>query len=70
VHGESDGFKLENEVLQKESRSPKLFTIFMEVVEILDQSDIPTLKVAAEDIHLLLYADNILNIAANAFDLQ
>jgi hypothetical protein len=71
VHGESDGFKLEKGVLQGESLSPKLFTIFMEqIVEILYQSDIPTLKVAAEDIHLLLYADDIVILASNAIDLQ
>jgi hypothetical protein len=70
-YGESEYFPLQKGVLQGESLSPKLFTIFMdEIVEILYKTDIPTLKTASEDIHLLLYADDIVLLASNALDMQ
>jgi hypothetical protein len=56
----SASFPLQKGVLQGESLSPKLFTLFIdEIVEILHSSNIPTLKIAAKEIHLLLYADDI-----------
>jgi hypothetical protein len=69
--GESDYFLLEKGVLQGESLSPKLFTLFIdEIVNILHSSSIPSLKIAAMDIHLLLYADDIVLLAHNAVELQ
>jgi hypothetical protein len=70
-HGESCPFPMEKGVLQGESLSPKLFTLFIdEIVEIMHKTDIPTLKIAANEIHLLLYADDIVLLASNALELQ
>jgi hypothetical protein len=69
--GESSSFPLEKGVLQGETLSPRLFTIVMdELVSVLHNSNIPSLKIASKDIHLLLYADDIVVLASNVFDLQ
>jgi len=69
--GESCNFPIEIGVLQGETLSPKLFTIFMEeIVKIMHESDIPALKIASADLHILLYADDIVLLASNAIYLQ
>jgi hypothetical protein len=58
-------------VLQWESLSPKLFTLFLEEVnDIMHSSNIPTVRIAAQEIHMLLYADDIVHLATNALELQ
>jgi len=70
-YGESEYFPLEKAVLQGETLSPKLFTFFMEdLVTTLHNSDIPSIKVHLADIHLLMYADDIVILASNPIDLQ
>jgi hypothetical protein len=39
-------------------------------VKILHESDIPSLKTASKEIHMLMYADDIVVFATNVFDLQ
>jgi hypothetical protein len=69
--GESEFFPFQIGVLQGASLSPKLFTLFLdEIVDILYQSNIPSLKRAAMDLHILLYADDIVLLANNAVELQ
>jgi hypothetical protein len=41
-----------------------------ELVTILHNSNIPCLKIASKDIHVLLYADDIVVLATNVFDLK
>jgi hypothetical protein len=58
--GYSDSFAFEKGVLQGETLSLRLFTIVMDqLVDILHSSDI----------HILLYADDIVVLATNVFDL-
>jgi hypothetical protein len=69
--GESEYFHITNSVLQGESLSSKLFTLFIEdLVNILENSGIASIKMKTKDIHLLLYADDIILLAYNVFDLQ
>lgn len=69
--GESEFFPIKKSVLQGETLSPKLFTIFMDdLVKILENVQIPGLKVLMREIHALLYADDIVLLATNCFDLQ
>jgi hypothetical protein len=69
--GYSGSFAFEKGVLQGETLSPRLFTIVMDqLVDILHSSNIPALKIASKDIHILLYADDIVVLATNVFDLQ
>jgi hypothetical protein len=57
-------------VLQGETLSPKLFTLFIEdIVQILNQSNVTSIKIGKADLNILLYADDIL-LAYNIFDLQ
>jgi hypothetical protein len=70
-HGESEYFQIKKGILQGECLSAKLFTLFMDdLVNILHQSDIPSLKIVSKEIHMLLYADDIVVLATNIFDLQ
>jgi len=69
--GESSFFKFKKGVMQGESLSPKLFTLYIEkLVELLHSSDIPGLTIGKILVHLLLYADDIVLLATNAIDLQ
>jgi hypothetical protein len=69
--GTSYSFPLKKGVLQGENLSPKLFTIFInDLVNVMYTSGIPALKIASLDIHLLLYADDIVLVASNSIYLQ
>ncbi|CAL8135175.1 unnamed protein product [Orchesella dallaii] len=69
--GESDKFPIQKSVLQGESLSPKLFTIFIEeLVNKLRNSKISHIPIGKAKIHVLLYADDIIILATNAIDLQ
>jgi hypothetical protein len=71
VSGESSYFCMSNGVLQGETLSPKLFSLFIEdIVEILNRSNISSVKVGKADLHILLYADDMVLLAYNLFDLQ
>jgi hypothetical protein len=64
--GESDYFPIQKELLQGECSSAKLFTLFMDdLVTILHQSDIPAVKIASKNIHILMYASDIVVLASN-----
>lgn len=66
MNGESSFFPIEKSVLQGETLSPKLFTIFMEdIVSLLHNSSLSALRMAGRDIHLLLFADDIVILATN-----
>jgi hypothetical protein len=57
--------------LQGECLSAKLFTLFInDIVKTLHDSNVPALKIASKDIHMLLYADDIVLLSSNVFDLQ
>jgi len=59
--GFSSSVPMERAVLQGETLSPKLFTIFMDdIVDMLHNSNLPALQVGAAAIHLLVYADEII----------
>jgi hypothetical protein len=69
--GESSLFPLKNSVLQGETLSPKLFSLFIEdIVEILNKSGVTSIKIGKADINILLYADDMILLAYNVFDLQ
>jgi len=71
MYGESDFFPIEKGVLQGETLSPKLFTIFIEdIINILHKSKISPLKIGKADLHILLFADDIIILATNPIDLQ
>jgi hypothetical protein len=71
THGMSNSFKFGKAILQGETLSPKLFTLFLEdLIKRLHNSDIPGLKTLLRVIHILLYADDIVLLANNYFDLQ
>jgi hypothetical protein len=69
--GVSDSFSIERGILQGEALSPKLFTIMIdELVDILHRPETPTFQIMSREVHLLLYADDMLILATNAFDLK
>jgi len=69
--GESSFFKFKKGVMQGESLSPKLFTLFIDkLVEIMHKSDIPAISIGKLLVHMLLYADDIVLMATNSIDLQ
>jgi hypothetical protein len=54
-----------------ESLSPKLFTLFLEdIVTMLNDSNISSIKIGKSDLHMLLYADDMVLVAYNVADLQ
>jgi hypothetical protein len=60
-----------NSVFQGETLSPKLFTLFLwDIIEILNNSKISSVKIGKADINILLYADDMILLAYNCFDLQ
>jgi len=70
-HGESNYFDIMKGLLQGECLSAKLFTLFIDdIVERLDKSGIASIKIGKKDVHILLYADDIVVLASNVFDLQ
>jgi hypothetical protein len=69
MQGESEYFNIEKGVLQGECLSAKLFTLFIDDM-VLHNSGVSALKIASKEIHLLLYADDIVLLATNVFDLQ
>jgi hypothetical protein len=71
LHGESEYFNIEKGVLQGECLSAKLFTLFIDdIVKTLHESNVASLKIASKEIHMLMYADDIVILASNVFDLQ
>jgi hypothetical protein len=71
LHGESEYFNIQKGVLQGECLSAKLFTLFInDIVKVLHDSNVPSLKIASKDIHMLMYADDIVVLSTNVFDLQ
>jgi hypothetical protein len=71
VSGEICYFCMNHGVLQGKTLSPKLFSLFIEdIVEILNQSNISSVKVGKADLHILLYANDMVLLAYNLFDLE
>jgi hypothetical protein len=69
--GESYSFPIKNSVLQGETLSPKLFSLFVEdIVNILYKSGLTSVKILKAEIDILLYADDMILLAYNVFDLQ
>ena len=69
--GESDFFPFRKAVLQGETLSPKLWTIFLDdLVETMHKSKLLTCNVGKARIHLLIYADDIVLLSTNAPELQ
>jgi len=69
--GESNFFQIQRGVLQGESLSATLFTIFLDdLVNTMNNSNIPALYVGKLNIHLLLYADDICLFSTNIIHLQ
>jgi len=72
--GASRPFKIQKGVLQGESLSPSLFCIYInDIVEIMENSKIPGINImgrVAREIHILLFADDIVLVADNKKDLQ
>ncbi|ODM88369.1 LINE-1 reverse transcriptase [Orchesella cincta] len=65
--GNSNTFPIQKSVLQGESLSPKLFTIFIdEIVNELYKSNTQPLYMGKANIHILLYADDIILLVTNA----
>lgn len=70
-YGISNNFPLLNSVFQGETLSPKLFTLFIEdIVGTLNRSGITSIKIGEAEINILLYADDMIVLAYNVFDLQ
>jgi hypothetical protein len=70
-YGESTEFPIKNSVFQGETLSPKLFTLFIEdIVKVLNDSGFTSIKIGKGEINILLYADDMVVIAYNVFDLQ
>lgn len=68
--GDSDWFRLKRGVFQGETLSPKLFTIFLEdVFKIFDEKTSP-IRVGTADIDMLAYADDLVVLARNIFEMQ
>jgi len=64
-------FKLLNGILQGESLSPKLFSLFIEdLVTLLNNSDINAVKIFNALLHTLLFADDMVVLAYNAHEMQ
>jgi hypothetical protein len=69
--GESYSFPVKNSVLQGETLSLKLFSLFVEdIVNILYKSGLTSVKIGKAKIDILLYADDMILLAYNVFDLQ
>jgi len=69
--GISNTFPIQKSVLQGESLSPKLFTIFVdELVHELYKTNTQPILMGTARIHVLLYADDIILLSTNAIDLQ
>ena len=69
--GESRSFPIEKSVLQGESLSAKLFTIFIDdIFQELDESEISPVMIGLIRAHCLAYADDLIILATNVFDLQ
>jgi hypothetical protein len=69
--GDSDYFPINNSVFQGETLSPKLFSLFIEdIVSTLRNSGISSVKIGLAEIDILLYADDMVILAYNVFDLQ
>jgi hypothetical protein len=69
--GESEFFELRTGVLQGESLSAKLFTIFIDdIVQKFQNSGLGAIQIGCALVHLLLYADDIVLLAYNSFDMQ
>jgi hypothetical protein len=69
--GQSCTFPLNNSVFHGETLSPKLFTLFIEdIVNILRNAGVSSLKIGKAEIDILLYADDMIVLAYNSFDLQ
>lgn len=70
-NGESRYFPIQKSVLQGESLSAKLFTIIInDVFEKLNESGITPIRLGLIDVHCLAYADDLIILATNVFDLQ
>lgn len=68
---QSEKFKIGKGVLQGETLSPILFTIFIEdLIDHLEKSKIPGLLLGKIIVHVLMYADDIVLLASNAIYLQ
>jgi hypothetical protein len=64
--GEGDFIDINNGVLQGESLSPKLFTLFLEdIINVLDSANICSIKIGTFDLNILLYADDLVLLAYN-----
>jgi hypothetical protein len=69
--GESSYFSVNKSVFQGETVSPKLFFLFIEdVVAVLNKAGISAIKIEQAEINILLYADDMVLLAYNVFELQ
>lgn len=69
--GMTEYFNIERSVLQGETLSPILFTLFLDdLVEVLQKSGIPPIVVGRARIHALLYADDVSLLSTNCIHLQ
>jgi len=69
--GESDFFQIKRGILQGETLSPFLFTLFMEdIVKKMEESSTVPLAIGNANVHILLFADDISLLARNSFDLN
>jgi hypothetical protein len=69
--GQTDLFPLNYSVFQGATLSPKLFTLFIEdLVSILNKHGVSSVKIGKGDIDILLYADDMIVVGYNSFDLQ
>src|SRR5207237_8060657 len=62
--GISESFKISKGVLQGETLSPILFTIYLDgIIDRLHNSGTISVKILKEIVHILLYADDIILLA-------
>ncbi len=67
----TDFFKIEKSVLQGESLSPKLFTLFLDdIVKAVSIADASSIFIGNSSVDLLLFADDVALVALSARDLQ
>jgi len=69
--GLTTSFKIEKSVLQGESLSPKLFTLFLDdIVDEMNAIGVPGVRISKHEVHMLLFADDIVLMATCQKELQ
>lgn len=67
----TESYKVTRSVLQGESLSPKLFSLFIDdIVDFVNDGKYSGIRIGKHDVHMLLFADDIALVAVTAEELQ